>query len=121
MVRAVVLDANALLMPFQFHLNLDLELRRVVGEVTILVPASVLGELARSSDRYARAAHQLGERYRIVPTELLGDQAIVALARAEDAAVVTNDRPLRRKLKREGIPVISLVGETHLGFERRGK
>lgn len=120
MVRAVVLDANALLMPFQFHLNLDLELRRVVGEIPVLVPSSVLAELERSADQRAKAALRLAARYRVVPTDLRGDEAVLALAETEQAAVVTNDRPLRRRLKRAGIPVISLVGESHLGFERRG-
>src|SRR3989442_14956193 len=32
-LRLVLLDANALLMPFQFQVHLDAELRRVVGDV----------------------------------------------------------------------------------------
>src|SRR5206468_5929763 len=43
--RLVLLDANALLMPFQFQVHLDAELRRVVGDVEIAVPTPVLAEL----------------------------------------------------------------------------
>ena len=36
--RTVLLDANALLMPFQFRINLEAELRRLLGDVDIVVP-----------------------------------------------------------------------------------
>src|SRR2546425_12463991 len=36
--RLVLLDANALLMPFQFQVHLDAELRRVVGDVEVAGP-----------------------------------------------------------------------------------
>src|SRR6266571_9426019 len=39
--RLVLLDANALLMPFQFQVHLDAELRRVVGDVEIAIPTPV--------------------------------------------------------------------------------
>src|SRR5439155_88417 len=43
--RLALLDANALLMPFQFQVHLDAELRRVLGDVDVAVPTPVLGEL----------------------------------------------------------------------------
>src|SRR5439155_20179261 len=56
--RLALLDANALLMPFQFQVHLDAELRRVLGDVDVAVPTPVLGELAllADHDRDARAA-----------------------------------------------------------------
>src|SRR5207247_5187201 len=60
-MQAVVLDANALLLPFQFRVNLEAELRRLLGEHEILVPSAVLDELkglARSL-REARSALKL--------------------------------------------------------------
>ena len=38
----VVLDANALMLPFQFSINLDVELGRLLGECDVYVPSSVV-------------------------------------------------------------------------------
>src|SRR6266496_113885 len=64
--RLVLLDANALLMPFQFQVHLDAELRRVVGDVEVEVPTPVLAELAvlAESSRDARSALRLAGKYR---------------------------------------------------------
>ena len=35
----VVLDANALMMPFEYKINLDLELLRLLGEYEAYVPS----------------------------------------------------------------------------------
>src|SRR5947199_5142050 len=43
--RLVLLDANALLMPFQFRVNLDREIQRLLGDVDVAVPKPVLTEL----------------------------------------------------------------------------
>ena len=43
--RVVLLDSNALLMPFQFPIHLDAELRRLLGDVEVVVPEPVLAEL----------------------------------------------------------------------------
>jgi len=43
--RLVLLDTNALLMPFQFQVHLEAELHRVLGDVEIAVPSPVLSEL----------------------------------------------------------------------------
>ena len=48
-VKAIVLDANALLMPFQFNIHIDQELRRLFGDIPVVVPSSVLGELRMAS------------------------------------------------------------------------
>ena len=111
---AIILDANALLMPFQFKLNLDRELRRLFGEIPIFVPSSVLGELANTTDKNGRAALMLARRYNIVETELRGDDAVLAIAEERSAAVVTNDRELIGRLKHRGVPVIRLRAERYL-------
>jgi len=105
---AVVLDANALMMPFQFRLNLDIELKRLLGEVPVFVPSSVLGELGALADKEAKAALALARRYQIVETELRGDDAVLSIAEERSAAVLTNDRGLIRRLRERRIPVVRL-------------
>jgi len=38
----VVLDANALMMPFQYRINIDMELQRLLGNPAVYVPTSVI-------------------------------------------------------------------------------
>jgi rRNA-processing protein FCF1 len=112
--KSIVLDANALLMPFQFKINLDKELKRLFGDVPVFVPSSVLGELGNALDKNAKAALTLARRYHIAETELSGDDAVLDVARQRDGAVVTNDRELIRRLRAARIPVIRLRSECYL-------
>jgi len=114
MPKAVVLDANALLMPFQFKVNLDSELRRLFGEIPVFVPSSVLGELANSTDRNAKAALALARKYSIAETELRGDDAVLDIALQREGAVVTNDKGLIARVKEKRLPVVRLRSRKYL-------
>ena len=110
----MILDANALLMPFQFKVNLDSELRRLFGEVMVFVPSSVLGELANSLDKNSKAALALARKYSIAETELGGDDAVLDLAVKRDAAVVTNDKELISRLRSHPLPAVRLRSRKYL-------
>jgi rRNA-processing protein FCF1 len=112
--KAVVLDANALLMPFQFKVNIDKELKRLFGEIPVFIPSSVLGELSSIVDKDAKSALALARKYHIVETELRGDDAVLSIAEERSAAVLTNDRELISRLRKERIPVIRLRSERYL-------
>lgn len=115
MVTKVVLDTNALLMPFQFKINLDSELERLLGSFEGIVPSSVLDELKRTKPaRLAKAAMALASKYRIFETEEKGDAAILSVAERLRAVVVTNDRQLGSKLKALRLPVVSLRSRARL-------
>lgn len=102
------------MMPFQFKLNLDRELKRLFGELPVFVPSSVIGELARSIDPKSKAASALARKYPIAETDLSGDDAVIEMAEKRSAAVVTNDRELIVRLREKKIPVIRLRGERYL-------
>lgn len=102
------MDSNGLLMPFQFRLNVDKEIRRLLGEVRVLVPSSVLGELCRMDTKEAKAALALAAKYERVETSLDGDDAVIDVADRYSAAVLTNDRELIGRLKVRSIPVLRL-------------
>ncbi len=112
----ILLDTNALMMPFQFSLNLEDELVRLLGEHRAVVPSSVIRELERLSSTHstAKAALQFAARFRVIDVEGVGDDALLALAQAEGAAVLTNDRDLRRRLRKANLPVIYLRGRSRL-------
>jgi rRNA-processing protein FCF1 len=120
LVKAVVLDANALLMPFQFRMNLDKEISRLLGEIRVLVPSSVLHEISRLKTREAKAAMALARKYEVVETELAGDDGVLDVAVRNEAAVVTNDRELMSRLKEVGLPVVRLRSERYLVLTGQG-
>ena len=55
-MQTVVLDTNALLMPFEIRINLDLALRELLGDARIVVPGPLVGELKHLDHRVAKAA-----------------------------------------------------------------
>lgn len=119
MPRLVLLDTNALLMPFQFQVHLDAELRRVLGEIDIAIPSPVLSELTflADRDRDARAAARLAKNYRTIEAHGSADDALLDLAAAHRAVVVTNDQPLLERLAAAGIPRVFLRSRNHLVAE----
>ena len=118
--QLVVLDANALMMPFQFGLNIDLELGRLVPGCEMVVPSSVIEELkavlGKTKDPHARSALSLAPKYRRINVEGSGDEAVLELARRLGAVIVTNDKGLRARAQAAGLKVIGLRGKNHLEF-----
>ena len=119
-MQKVLADVNGLMMPFQFKINLAMELRRLVGECEIIVPRQVLGELRNLSKAHpeARTALAMAKNYRVVDA-LAGtpDEGIAELAKREKAFVLTNDKGLIARLKKERIGVIRMRSRSHLVLE----
>lgn len=118
-MQQVILDANALMMVFQFDINISSELERLLGAFEVVVPSSVLVELSGLSRDHAdaRKALSLAERFRRVDVPGSGDDAIVDLARDLDAIVVTNDRELRGRLKALGKRSVFMRQGSHLELD----
>ncbi len=106
-------------MPFQFQVHLDVELRRVLGDVEVAIPSPVLAELAllADHDRDARAAQRLAKNYRVVEGHGSADDALLDLAADRHAVVVTNDQLLLDRLQAAGIPRVFLRSRNHLVAE----
>jgi len=116
-MQTVVLDTNALLMPFEMHLNIDLAVASLLGDVRMVVPGPMIGELKNLDNKYAKVALSLARKYEIFQTETSGDDAIVEAALRLDAYVLTNDKELKRRLRSLQIPLIYLRSHTHLVLE----
>ncbi|PKK81270.1 MAG: twitching motility protein PilT [Thermoplasmata archaeon HGW-Thermoplasmata-2] len=111
------------MMPFQFGINLDMEMERVFGVYCAIVPTSVVRELeglAKEGGKdgaAARGALKLAARYKTVETpEREADEALMRLAlenREKRWIVATNDRYLRRRLAHV-TPVLIMRGKSHL-------
>lgn len=112
----IIIDTNALLMPFQFSINLDCELDRLFGFWKILVPECVLIELrGLSKDMLkARAALKLAANYPSIPTKKKGDQGVLEALVRENGILLSNDRHLRNNALKMGYRVIFLRSRSHL-------
>jgi SSU processome protein Utp24 len=122
----VGLDTNALMMPVECDIRVFEELDRLFGlsATELVVPSAVLDELDRLESGHDEAAtaasvgKDLAGRCRVVETNVsYADDAIVELATdGELDYVVTNDAPLRDRLRSHGVHVVSRQGETTLGI-----
>lgn len=121
-MQPVVLDTNALLLPFTSGVRLDEELERLFGPVQWLVPSSVAWELERlgkgrdETARCARIAIKLAARGVAVETRLPGDDGVLKVAQETGAAIVTNDRKLQAEATARGIRVVLARGGGRLAF-----
>ena len=125
----VLLDANALMMPSQFQVDLFDELRMLLGSFEPVVLSGVLRELAglsRARGRDGAAARwglTLGETCTIVGSDDLEsasvDAQVIEYAAKNACLVVTNDRRVREALLSRGIGVISLRKQKKLEILRR--
>jgi len=125
----VLLDANALMMPAQFQIDLFDELRMLIGGFDPVVLPGVLQELnglTRAKGRdgaAARCALTLAEKCTIAQnTDLKSgsvDAQVVEYAVQNKCLVVTNDRRVRNALFAQGISVISLRNQKKLEILRR--
>jgi rRNA-processing protein FCF1 len=125
----VLFDANALMMPAQFSIDLFDELRQLVGAFEPLVLERVAGELEGISSGRGRdaaaARYGLGIARKctvVRPGEPSGctvDEQMINYAHENGCLVVTNDRRLRERLLSQGIGVISMRKQKRLELIQR--
>jgi uncharacterized protein len=122
----VVLDTNALLIPFESGIRLEPELERLFGTYEVIVPEAVLVELAQIASQAkgqraanARMALTLASRYSYRPIAGRGDSAVLAIAQKENALLFTNDRELLNRALGLGLGVVRVKGRSHLIVETR--
>ncbi len=122
--KTVIVDTSAILMLFEFSIDLEAELTRLLGKHQIVIPSAVINELHQlnnrgnsATSRHAHAAIQLLKRYPVIPTNETGDDALVALAKQLKCPVVTNDMQLRRRLKNIPVSVVYLRGKKTLTLD----
>jgi rRNA-processing protein FCF1 len=116
----VVLDSNFLLVPPQFRLDIFDELTNLLNrrfEPIILSSTQQEIEGLTESDspktrKQALLALKISEKFHVVPVEKSSketyDDVIVRVATQWKSPVATNDRELRRRLRKIGLPVIFL-------------
>jgi len=123
--KLVILDSSAIMMLFEFSIDLEDELTRLLGRYRIVVPAPIRTELTVLSlrgdgkkYRMAKASLKFIERYEVVEVnEKTADDAVFSLAKETNGIVVTNDKELRGRLKGILLSVIFLRAKKRLVLE----
>ncbi|HLN51569.1 MAG TPA: hypothetical protein VK455_05895 [Thermoplasmata archaeon] len=106
----VLLDANALLLPFRERFPLRAEIELLCPGAELVVPVSVLRELdslVERGVREAEPARELARSFRALPTSGRGDAGIVRAAVETGAWVATADRALAGRLAAHGVTVLA--------------
>ena len=125
----ILLDANALMMPAQFQIDLFDELHMLLGAFEPVVLSGVINELtglsrAKGRDRAAaRFGLELGKKCTIVESGDLKEGSVdcqlIEYAARNACMVVTNDRHIRDEMFTRGISVISMRNQKKLEILRR--
>jgi uncharacterized protein len=125
----VLLDANALMMPAQFRVDLFDEIRGLVGAFEPVVLQEVVQELTglcRAKGKAGAAARYglaLVEKCTIAEQDTSAsgpvDDRVIEYATTHNCLVVTNDRRVRDSLFERGIGVISMRNQKKLEILRR--
>ncbi len=124
--KIVILDSNAIMMLFEFSIDLEDELTSLLGKYHVIVPKQIIEELKFLSKHgkgkkklIAKPALEFVNRYDVSPkdTDEKGDNAVFHLAKKLSGIVLTNDRILRKRLREESLHVIYLRGKKQLVLE----
>ena len=124
----MLLDANALMMPAQFQIDIFEEIRNLVGSFEPVILSTVLHELeglTRANGRHGAAARlglALAAQCTVADSRELGsgsvDAQVIEYAAQTHCMVVTNDRRIRDALYARGIGVISMRNQKRLEIMR---
>ena len=122
--KIVILDSNAAMMLFEFSIDLEDELTRLLGKYHMVVPKPIIKELeflskhGKGKKRFiSKPALEFLKRYDAVDIDKKGDNAVIHLAKKLSGIVLTNDRDLRDLLRVESLHVIYLRGKNRLVLE----
>jgi rRNA-processing protein FCF1 len=125
----VILDSNALFVPLQFKIDVFNDLKRLLNRSFVLILLSPvkreLEALAQKDSpkmrKNASYALKLAEKCKYVevdvPASTLTDDVIVKIANEWKAAVFTNDRQLRERLRDISVPVIYVRQKSRLDID----
>jgi rRNA-processing protein FCF1 len=127
----IILDANALLIPVQFNIDIFEELEKLLNRnFEPILLSTTRQELERISDesspemqKKAKYALRLAEKCTFMKVKqgkgASTDDLIVQVASKHKYAVFTNDRQLRNRLRDINVPVIYVRQKSRLEIDGR--
>jgi len=122
MKSKVIIDTNGLMIPGQFGIDIFSELEQL-GFYSFIVPNASVKELerimatGRGKDKSAaKMALSLLDRCTIIDKNGYADNIIIDMAISMDAAVLTNDTELKKRLCSKGVTNVYLRDRTRLSI-----
>jgi rRNA-processing protein FCF1 len=120
--KIVVFDSSAILMLFEYSINLEQELTKILGRYEIVVPLRIIEELKVLSEKgkgkkkkLAKPALKLVENYKIVKdASETADDAVLSIAKKLNGIVFSNDKELKIRAKKEKIKTIFMRNKNYL-------
>ena len=119
--KTVILDSSAVMMLFEFSIDLEDELTRLLGGYHVILPRPIVDELRFLSEhrkgkkrQNAKAALELIKKYEIADEKETGDNAVLHLAQRLNGIIITNDRELRKRAKEVSLKTIYLRSKNKL-------
>ncbi len=125
-MKRIILDTNMLLVPSQWKVDIFSELERIcffpfevatIGQA-IMELNRILNSGKGKPHREAALALAMIKRKNIKqlpsPPALDADSSLLALGKEKDTIIATQDQELKRMLKRQGTPVITLRAKKYL-------
>ncbi len=118
----VIIDTNAMMIPGLFGVDIFSELNRL-GFDSFIVLSSCVRELEKiyahgkgKNKKAARIALSLLDRCKVIERNKDADDAIIDTAVEINAAVLTNDKELKKRLCSKGITTVYLREKSYLSI-----
>ena len=121
-LKIVVFDSSAILMLFEYNINLKKELVKLLGSYEIVVPSKIVEELKFLSEKgkgkkkqLAKPALLLIENYNIFfDKSRNADDAVLNVAKKLNGVIFSNDKELKKRAKKEKIKTIFMRNKKYL-------
>ena len=112
----IFVDTNSLIYAIRNRVDIRAQLLEFPEIRKILIPKCVLDELVGLSTRLPEAsgALKMASKFEIVESEGSGDDCILNIALAYEAAILTNDRELTERARSNGIRTFSIRGKSRI-------
>lgn len=121
-LKIVVFDSSAILMLFEYNINLKKELAKLLANYEIVVPSKIVEELKFLSEKgkgkkkqLAKPALLLIENYNIFfDNSKNADDAVLNVAKKLNGVIFSNDKELKKRAKKEKIKTIFMRNKKYL-------
>jgi len=121
-LKIVVIDTSAIMMLFEFSIDLEKELTRLLGKYKMVVPHAVIDELVLLTDNakgkkklIAKPALKLASNFKVVDDKShSADDAVLNIAKKYKGVVFSNDKELRKRAKSNRLKTICLRSKKYL-------